>query len=116
MEAARRGGEQSRRLQPNGRSASQRSSRPAVAQVLDGNRRARRESVPRGKVDSGTEQELNSWSPPVLRRIWPPNGSRLSCGRNARRRKEPEPQTKRQASEATKFLPTFERPPASSAC
>src|SRR2546430_3906056 len=36
---------------------------------------------------------------------WPPNGSRLSCGRNARRRKEVEPQTKRLAGEATQFFP-----------
>jgi hypothetical protein len=45
-----------------------------------------------------------------------PNGSRLSCGRNARGRKELEPQTKRPTGEATQFLPTCERPPASSAC
>jgi len=45
-----------------------------------------------------------------------PNGSRLSCGRNARGRKETEPQTKRLASEATQFFPTCERPAASSAC
>src|SRR5438876_10206804 len=46
----------------------------------------------------------------------PPNGSRLSCGRTARGRKELEAQTKRLASEATQFLPTCERPAASSAC
>jgi hypothetical protein len=45
-----------------------------------------------------------------------PNGSRLSCGRNTRGRKEAEPQTKRLANEATQFFPTWERPPASSAC
>jgi hypothetical protein len=45
-----------------------------------------------------------------------PNGSRLSCGRTAGGRKELEPQTKRLASEATQFLPTCERPAASSAC
>src|SRR2546430_11509745 len=45
----------------------------------------------------------------------PPNGSRLSCGRNACRRKEVEPQTKRLAGEATQFFP-HERPAASSAC
>ncbi len=45
-----------------------------------------------------------------------PNGSRLSCGRSARGRKESERQTKRLASEATQLLPTCERPPASSAC
>ncbi len=45
-----------------------------------------------------------------------PNGSRLSCGRNARWRKAIEPQVKRMASEATQFLPTRERPAASSAC
>jgi len=54
--------------------------------------------------------------PPPMMRSYLPNGSRLSCGRNARRRKEAEPQTKRLASEATQFLPTCERPPASSAC
>src|SRR5438067_7652870 len=49
---------------------------------------------------------------------WPlqPNGSRLSCGRNGRWRKAVERQTKRLAGEATQFLPTCERPPASSAC
>src|SRR5881275_3133813 len=41
-----------------------------------------------------------------------PNGSRLSCGRNARGRKEPERQTHRLAGEATQFLPTCERPTA----
>jgi len=45
-----------------------------------------------------------------------PNGSRLSCGRNARGRKETEPQIKRLASESTQFFPTCERPSASSAC
>src|SRR6266699_4039110 len=55
-------------------------------------------------------------------RLWhrvealPPNGSRLSCGRNARWRKAVEPQTKRLVGEATQFLPTCERPAASSAC
>ena len=44
------------------------------------------------------------------------NGSRLSCGRNARRRKAAKWQTKRLASKATQFLPTCERPTASSAC
>src|SRR5207253_1006490 len=44
-----------------------------------------------------------------------PNGSRLSCGRNARGRKEVERQTKRLAGEATQFFPP-ERPAASSAC
>jgi len=36
-----------------------------------------------------------------------PNGSRLSCGRNARGRKAAERQTKRLAGEATQFLPTL---------
>src|SRR2546430_711304 len=45
-----------------------------------------------------------------------PNGPRLSCGRNAWRRKEAEAQTRRLASEATQFLLTCERPSASSAC
>jgi len=44
------------------------------------------------------------------------NGSRLSCGRNARRRKAVGRQTKRLAGEATQFFLTCERPPASSAC
>src|SRR5207253_3597678 len=45
-----------------------------------------------------------------------PNGSRLSCGRNAHQRKAVEQQIKRLAGEATQFLPTCERPAASSAC
>jgi len=45
-----------------------------------------------------------------------PNGSRLSCGRHARGRKEVEAQRKRLAGEATQVFPTCERPPASSAC
>ena len=44
-----------------------------------------------------------------------PNGSRLSCGRNARGRKEVQRQINRPASEATQFFPR-ERPAASSAC
>ncbi len=48
--------------------------------------------------------------------LWRPNGSRLSCGRNARGRKAAERQTKRLASEATRLFPTCERPAASSAC
>src|SRR5207244_2064522 len=43
-----------------------------------------------------------------------PNGSRLSCGRNARGRKAAERQTKRLAGEATQFFPQA-RPTASSA-
>ncbi len=50
-----------------------------------------------------------------ISRLRLPNGSRLSCGRNARRRKEVEPQTKRLAGEGAQFFP-HERPPASSAC
>jgi len=45
-----------------------------------------------------------------------PNGSRLSCGRNARGRKVVEQQTKRLAGEAPQFFPTCARPAASSAC
>src|SRR5437899_6973420 len=45
-----------------------------------------------------------------------PNGSRLSCGRNARGRKAVERQKKRLAGEATQVFPTCERPSASSAC
>src|SRR6266568_5803300 len=44
-----------------------------------------------------------------------PNGSRLSCGRNARWRKAAERQIERLAGEATQFFPP-ERPAASSAC
>src|SRR6266480_26069 len=43
----------------------------------------------------------------------PPNGSRLSCGRNAEGRKAAEPQQKRLAGEGTQFFPP-ERPAASS--
>jgi len=46
----------------------------------------------------------------------PPNGSRLSCGRNARRRKVVDRQIKRLASEAAQFFLACERTPASSAC
>ncbi len=46
----------------------------------------------------------------------PPNGSRLSCGRNADGRKAVERQIKRLASEGTQFFLTCERPAASSAC
>ncbi len=46
----------------------------------------------------------------------PSNGSRLSCGRNARRREAVGRQTKKLGGEATQFLPTCERPAASSAC
>src|SRR6266576_283314 len=45
----------------------------------------------------------------------PPNGSRLSCGRNASGRKEVEPVIE-PGGEATQFFPTCERPAASSAC
>src|SRR5438093_411018 len=45
----------------------------------------------------------------------PPNGSRLSCGRNARWRKAAGRQKKRLASEGTQFFPQ-ERPAASSVC
>src|SRR5213082_1564205 len=64
-----------------------------------------------------TEQPRPRRSDAVSARIVrPPNGSRLSCGRSARGRKELEPRTKRLAGEATQFLPTCDRPPASSAC
>ncbi len=53
---------------------------------------------------------------PVHKCLPRPNGSRLSCGRNARGRKAAERQTKRLASEAIQLFPTCERPPASSAC
>src|SRR5205814_4345501 len=45
-----------------------------------------------------------------------PNGSRLSCGRNRRWRKEVEAQRTRLAGAATQLFPTCERPAASSAC
>jgi hypothetical protein len=44
-----------------------------------------------------------------------PNGSRLSCGRNDRWRKDAESLIALDR-EATQFLPTCERPAASSAC
>src|SRR2546429_10005709 len=44
-----------------------------------------------------------------------PNGSRLSCGRNARRRKVVE-RMGRSGGEAMQFFPTCERPTPSSAC
>src|SRR2546427_12821355 len=44
-----------------------------------------------------------------------PNGSRLSCGRSARRRKKAE-QPMELIGEATQFFPTCARPTASSAC
>src|SRR2546421_11043066 len=50
------------------------------------------------------------------RAIGPPNGPHLSCGRNARGRKAAERQTKGWSARQTQFLPTCERPPASSAC
>jgi hypothetical protein len=55
-------------------------------------------------------------APPASKVVQPPNGSRLSCGRNGSWRKAVEPQTKRLAGEATQFFPTGERPSASSAC
>jgi len=62
--------------------------------------------------------QLRKWNSPCPHSSLAPlpNGSRLSCGRNARRRKAVEPQKKRLASEGTQFFPTWERPPASSAC
>src|SRR6266480_4637045 len=45
---------------------------------------------------------------PALKRA-PPNGSRLSCGRDAGGRKVVERQTERLAREGTQFFPTCER-------
>src|SRR5207244_9015708 len=67
-------------------------------------------------AESGDQLEEHESEYNVGMRLAPPNGSRLSCGRNAWGRKEFEPQTRRLASEATQFFPTCERPPASSAC
>ncbi len=67
----------------------------------------RRKSNGDGKVDDRSHRD---------RQLAPPNGSRLSCGRNARGRRVAEPQIKRLASEATQFFHTCERPAASSAC
>src|SRR5437773_7794263 len=50
----------------------------------------------------------------VLNLMSPPNGSRLSCGASAGRRKEVEPQRKRLAGEARQFFPICARPAASS--
>ena len=58
--------------------------------------------------ESLPEPSIDAWAPP--------NGSRLSCGRNAWRRKAVERRRKRLAGEATQFFLTCARPPASSAC
>jgi len=47
--------------------------------------------------------QIHSW-------CGPPNGARLSCGRDTRGRKGAEPQTKELASQATQSL-TYERTP-----
>src|SRR5690348_825622 len=62
------------------------------------------------RLDSFTAYRKVTYCPRVL-----PNESRLSCGRNARGRKETEPQRKRPGGEGTQFFP-HERPTASSAC
>ncbi len=67
----------------------------------------RRKSNGDGKVDDRSHRD---------RQLAPPNGSRLSCGRNIRGRKAAERQIKRLASEAAQFLPTCECPAASSTC
>ncbi len=72
-------------------------------------------------VDCGSESSPVCWGQVTRmfeghRLSVAPNGSRLSCGRNARGRKEAERQIKRLGGEATQFLPTCERPAASSAC
>src|SRR6266567_415574 len=41
----------------------------------------------------------------IISGLQPPNGSRLSCGRNAHRRKAAERQTQRLVGEATQFFP-----------
>ena len=72
----------------------------------------------RGQAERATLADAsieNPWAP-VKEVLARPNGSRLSCGRSARRRKMVERQTKRLGSEATQFFLTCERPPASSAC
>src|SRR5713101_782263 len=63
--------------------------------------RASRRSAPAHSRNKESVAKGCSWKGSA-----PPNGSRLSCGRNARRRKAVERQTKRLASEATQFFPT----------
>jgi len=57
-----------------------------------------------------------TYTPPSQRYLGLSNGSRLKLRRDARGRKAVEPQIKRLAGEARQFLPTCERPTASSGC
>jgi len=89
-----------------------------------GGRRAGGRSWPRSSgirtgsgSSSGVAKGGGFLMPEVTRKVeGQPNGSRLSCGRRARGRKEVELQTKRLAGEPTQVFLTCERPPASSAC
>src|SRR5881397_2985675 len=45
-----------------------------------------------------------------MKRVVPPNGSRLSCGRNGRGRKAVRRQKKRLGGEATQFFLTYDPP------
>ena len=85
-----------------------------------GGRRAGGRSWPRSsgiRTGSGSSSGVANGGgfivPQVTRKVGgQPNGSRLSCGRRARWRKELERQTKRLASEVTQFFPTGQRPTA----
>ena len=101
--------------------------RPAGARATGGAQTGGGETVACGGVwaraAAGTDDETAAASIEIFGKVlnrcmWKPrpNGSRLSCGRNARRRKAVQRQKQRLAGEATQFLPTCERPAASSAC
>jgi hypothetical protein len=62
----------------------------------------------------GPGERLSPFTTIVLFNVRPPNGSRLSCGRNAVGCKGAEPPIE-PAGEGTQVFPQ-ERPPASSAC
>src|SRR5438046_1003872 len=100
--------------------------RPAGARATGGAQTGGGETVAFGGVwaraAAGTDDETAAASIEILGKVlnrcmWKPrpNGSRLSCGRNARRRKAVEPQTRSVVGEATQLFPTGERPAASSA-
>src|SRR2546422_11429042 len=89
-------------------------------QLLEASQRHRLDLLPLpvNRVTPGRERETQSGKKQPKRSrarrahlyLAPPNGSRLSCGRNGRGRKAVERQTKRLAGEATQFLPTCDAP------
>src|SRR2546426_403865 len=72
-----------------------------------------------GAQSSGTSMRganlMLIYVPPAAVCLKPPNGSRLSCGRDAHGRKAADPYG-RWGGEPTQLFPTGERPAASSAC